>query len=96
MEKQEKVKADGILLFNPNEKAPDFVKGSLVITPNKLIAWLKDNKQYLTEYNGNKQLKLQILEGNTKDGDAFLYANVDTWKPTEKVEVAVEAEADPF
>jgi len=40
---------DGLNVFTPNEKAPDFVKASLVINPTKLIAWLKENDQHLTK-----------------------------------------------
>jgi hypothetical protein len=67
---------EGIAVFNPHEKAPEFVVGSLVITPNDLVSWLKSNPDYLTEYKGKKQLKLQI-----KKGTKGLYATVDTYKP---------------
>lgn len=74
---KEKIYPKGIITFAKNEKAPDFVKGTVVITPNDLMEWLKENQSLLTEYNGKKQLKLQLLEG--KMG---LYFVVDDWKPT--------------
>ncbi len=70
---------EGIRVFSPHAKAKDFVKGSLVITPNDLFKWLKANENLLTEYEGKKQLKLQILEG--KKG---LYVAVDTYRKEEK------------
>lgn len=70
---------DGVAVFNPHEKAPEFVVGTLVITLNDLISWAKLNEGLLTEYKGKKQLKLQI-----KKGTKGLYTTVDTYKPKEK------------
>jgi hypothetical protein len=66
----------GVMVFSPNSKAPDFVKGSVVISLNELIQYCKDNPNLLTEYKGNKQLKLQLL-----DGKKGLYFVVDEYKP---------------
>lgn len=66
----------GIRLFNKHQNAPDFVIGTLVITPNDLVAWLKEQPELMTEYNGAKQIRLQVLK--SKDGN--LYAAVDTYK----------------
>jgi len=77
--KKEKVFPKGMMAFKPNEKAPDFVKASVMVTPNELISWLKENSDYLTDYNGNKQLKLQLLEN-----DKGLYFVVDTYQPTKQ------------
>lgn len=73
------IKPDGIITFQPHEKAPDFVKGSMVITLNKLVAFCKNNPDLLTEYKGEKQLKLQIL-----DGKYGLNLVVDTYKKGDK------------
>ena len=62
-------------LLKKHDKQPDFVKGSIVVTPNDLISWLKKNEGLMSEYEGKKQLKLQLLEG--KNG---LYLSVDTYK----------------
>ena len=67
---------EGVRAFSPRPAAPDFVKGSLVITPNDLFAWLKANESLLTEYNGKKQIRLNILEGQKG-----LYVTVDTFQP---------------
>jgi len=77
--KKEKVFPKGMMAFKPNEKAPDFVKATVMVTPNELISWLKENSDYLTEYKGNKQLKLQLLEN-----EKGLYFVVDTYQPTKQ------------
>lgn len=76
----EKVYPKGIMGFNKKETQPDWLLGTLVITPKLLIEWLKgDGEQYLTEYKENKQLKLNIAKG-----DKGLNITVDTWKPKAK------------
>lgn len=72
----ETVKPKGIVTFKPHEKAPSFVKGTMVISLNDFYAFCKDNPNYLTEYKGAKQLRLNMLEG-----DYGIYFTVDTWKP---------------
>lgn len=71
---------EGLRFFPKHANAPDFVVGTLIITPNDLFAWLKSKPELLTEYDGKKQLKLQLL--NSKAGK--LYAAVDTFKPEPK------------
>lgn len=83
----EKVFAKGIRIFPKHEKQPDFVKGAIVITLNELVQFCKDNPNLLTDYQGQKQLKLQLLDG--KNG---LNLVVDTYKKS-----AVEEKSDlPF
>ena len=74
-----KVYPKGIIVFNPNEKAPSFVKGTIVISPNQLTEWLEQNPDHVTDYKGEPQLKLQLLEG-----DKGLYVIVDTYKSKDK------------
>lgn len=74
--KTEKVYPKGIIAFKPNEKAPSFVKGSVLVTPSDLIEWLKENDSYMTDYKGKLQLKLQLLEN-----EKGLYFVVDTYSP---------------
>lgn len=71
---KEAIKPNGFVTFKPHEKAPDFVKGTLVITLKSFNEWCKNNQQYLTEYKGEKQIKLKVTEG--KYGLNF---EVDTW-----------------
>ena len=55
---------DGLRIYPPNEKSPDFVKGDIVINPEQAIAWLK------------KQHGTVRLELKTKKSDGSLYATV--------------------
>ena len=71
------VYAKGVRLFPAHSNAPDFVKGTIIITPRELVGFIKENPELLTDYNGEKQLKLQLLEG-----DKGLYTKVDTFKPS--------------
>lgn len=76
----EKIYPKGIQTFEPHANAPDFVLGTVIITMRDLIAWIKENENLLTEYNGKKQLKLQL----TKSRDGRPSFSVDTYKPAEK------------
>jgi hypothetical protein len=76
--KKETIYPRGMRVFPKNEKQPQFVLGSLIITPAEFAQWVAENQQYLTDYNGSKQLKLQIL-----NGDKGIYFTVDTYKKTE-------------
>ena len=68
---------EGLRFFNKRDTSPDFVVGALVITLDDLKNFVETRPELLTEYNGKKQLKLQILK--SKEGK--LYSSVDTWKP---------------
>jgi len=68
---------EGLRFFNKKDNQPDFVIGSMVISLNELFAFAKAHPELQSEYNGVKQLKLQIL----KSQKGNLYAKVDTWKP---------------
>lgn len=77
----DKVYPKGVMVFSPRANAPEFVKGSIVISLNELVKFCKENPVLLTEYKGEKQLKLQLKEGNKG-----LYAEVDTYQPGAKKE----------
>lgn len=83
---KEAIYPEGVRVFAPHPKAPDYVKATIVITPNDLVSWLKKNEHLLSEYEGKKQLKLQLLDGNKG-----LYCTVDTYKKEAK-----EDESLPF
>lgn len=83
---------DGVSVFTPSEKAPDFVKASLVINPTKLVKWLQENDQYLKEGEHGLELRTQIKE--SKQGK--LYASVDTFKPKPKAETVEATDDLPF
>lgn len=75
----DKIYPNGIRVFSPRAGAPDFVRGSILITPNELFKWLKENESLLTEYNGEKQISLDLLDGNKG-----LYVAVNTYKKEDK------------
>ena len=72
----DKIYPKGLRTFPPREGTPDFIKGTLIITLNEFVAFCKNSPDLLTEYNGQKQLKCNILEG-----DKGLYFQVDTYRP---------------
>lgn len=67
----------GIRAFKPKV---DFIKAELVISLNELVQFCKENPDMLTEYNGVKQLKIQVKE--TKDGK--VYVDLNNYQPKEK------------
>lgn len=66
----------GIIAFKPKK---DFIKAELVISLNELVKFCKDNPEFLTEYNGEKQLKIQVKE--SKSGK--FYVDHNDWKPNQ-------------
>ena len=73
---EEKKYAKGFRIFNPNENAPDFVVGSVVVNPREFTDFMASMQEFFTEYNGIKQLKFQLLKGSKG-----MYMVVDTYKP---------------
>lgn len=69
----DKIFPEGIRIFAPRSGSPNYVKGSIVITPNALVAWLKANPQFLKEYKGEKQITLDLME--SKEGKTYLSVN---------------------
>jgi hypothetical protein len=60
--------------FAKREGSPDFVLGSLLITIDEFKEFINgEGKQYLSDYDGKKQLRLDILEG--KDGRVNFQVN---------------------
>jgi len=74
----QKIYPKGIQIFPKNEKAPDFVGDTVIITPDVLNYWCSnEGKQHMTDYKGKLQIKLQITyyEGKPQ-------ISVDTYKKT--------------
>ena len=86
-----KIYPKGIVTFAKNEKAPDFVLGTIIINPKELIDWMNQNQNLLAEYKGEKQLRLQALNGNKG-----LYLVVDTYKKENNVVVNQADSSLPF
>jgi hypothetical protein len=93
---KETIYAQGLRFFNPRETAPEFVKGEVIVNLKEFFDFVSTQKEHYTEYQGNKQLKLNMLSGNKG-----MYFTVDTFKPApkgaapQKVEVASAADL-PF
>jgi hypothetical protein len=85
----EKVYPKGLRTFPPRAEAPDFVKGTLIITLNEFFNFCKERPDLMTEYNDQKQLKCNILEG-----DKGLYFQVDTWRPDANQQPEPQPEVD--
>ena len=82
----------GIRLFEKKATQPDFVLATGVITPNELVQFLKDNPELMTEYNGQKQVRIQLL--TSKAGKPYIA--VDTWKPTAQGAASAPATQDTY
>lgn len=70
----EKEFVNGLRVFKPHEKAPDFIKLDMSIEVSDLLAWLGAREE--------KELRIQVKE--SKKGK--LYAEVDNWKKEHKSE----------
>jgi len=73
---KEIIYAKGLRAFNKHEKSPDFVVGTVVVSIDEFTQFIKDNEKYQTEYNGKKQLKLEV----TKNRDGVLVYSINTYK----------------
>ena len=74
----ETIYLEGVRMFPPTDGVPEFVKGAGVIAINKLVKFLKDHPDYMSDYKGEPQVKFQLLDG--RNG---LYFTVDTYKKQE-------------
>ena len=63
---------DGLMVKQPHEKAPDFVKMSISIKRKELGNWLRGKD--------DEWINIQVKE--SKNGK--LYAAVDNWKPEQQ------------
>lgn len=57
----DKIYPRGFNIFPPRAGAPDFVRGTISIEPKQLIAFLQENKQYMSDKG---YFKFDLLEGN--------------------------------
>lgn len=73
----EDVLIEGMRFFNPHANAPTFVIGEMVISLNDFFAWCKAHPELHSDYQGVKQVRIQIKE--SKQGN--LYGSVNTYKP---------------
>jgi len=73
----EKTYIGGIRVFPKKQNAPDFVIGNGTITISKFMQFCEENKNLLTQYKGEDQLRFNI----TRNKDNSFSITVDTWKP---------------
>jgi len=71
---------DGIRVFKPNEKAPAFVKGEIVIKRKELQTWLNDQ---------DDEVRLTIKESHK----GSYYLEVNNYKPENKNTASFNAQA---
>jgi hypothetical protein len=74
--------ADGFRWFDRKDNQPDFVLGSISVTPAKLLEWVNANPELTSEYQGDKQVWFQVLK--SKDGK--VYAKLNTGKQGKKTD----------
>ncbi len=87
-EKKELVKCKGVFTFNPKDNAPNFVLGTIVITLEDFLEFVKgEGREYVTDYKGKRQIKLNVT--SMKEGRGILVA-VDTWKPSTGVTTSTD------
>ena len=62
---------DGLRVFPPRAKAPDFIKGAMLINRDEMIAWLQAQP--------DEEVRLDIKAA--KPPKTSWYCTVDNWKP---------------
>lgn len=71
----EKEFVSGLYWNDPNERAPDFVKGRISLNADKFAEWLSRQERSEKGY-----VNVQILR--KRDGSGY-YAVLDDWKPSQ-------------
>lgn len=73
-EENEPIFPKGVIVFEPHEKAPDFIIAEIVISPETLATFLDENSDLLhTHEKYGEQLKLTLKE--SKGGKLYLQVN---------------------
>lgn len=73
----EKKYVNGVRFFPKKESQPDFVIGSIVLNPEQIAQWAKENPDLCSDYKGQQQIKLDVLR--SKQGE--VYTQLNTFKP---------------
>lgn len=63
----------GIIVFSPNEKAPDFVKAEIIIGVEEFKEFLDETSDTVENEKYGEQLKLTLKE--SKEGKLYLQIN---------------------
>jgi hypothetical protein len=72
----EKIYVQGFRTFAKSENAPAFVLGTLIIDVADFKEFVNNNQHLLTEYNGKKQLKINM----TKSDKGQVIFKIDTYQ----------------
>jgi hypothetical protein len=86
---QEKKFPEGISVFQPNDKAPEWVIANLSIRPEEFKKWLDENKEAVSERGF---LRLDIK--NSKKGSYYLEVNTYKKQEADVVQETANAIAD--
>jgi hypothetical protein len=78
---QDKIWVDGMRVYKPDERAPQFVKVNVVLHREDLMAWLATQT--------DDKIKVQVKEASA----GHYYAEVDTYKKDAAPEPAPKAPA---
>ena len=87
-----KVYANGVRFFERSDKQPEFVLGSLIITPEDLQEWVNSNPEHTSTYKGKAQVKFQIKR--SKDGKVYL--DLDNYKQHSEPAIIEDKDDLPF
>lgn len=75
---------DGLIYFPSKASAPEWADGKIIIYPKKLGAWMKANPEFVTKYNGEDQVVLDINKSKESTAETPKgYARVNTYKKEE-------------
>lgn len=85
MEK-ETIFVDGMMWKDPSPKAPDWIKGNILINSAKLMEFLHNNQEYLSEKGW---LSIDLKESKKTGG---MYMTLNTYKPEKKEDVPREVD----
>lgn len=78
----------GVSVFLPNEKAPDFVKAELYINPLQFAEFCRLHPEWMSE-KGFMKLSIKKSQKGT------LYCDVNTYKPQKQVRLAPDGSPYP-
>lgn len=95
----ENIFVDGIRVFKPHEKAPEFVKANLVITSAELTAWLKqhtgDDGKVRVDLKKSQKGELYLALNTYKKGEQTAPAQTEQApEPVAKAEETIVIEGD--
>lgn len=89
MNSTEKIFVDGLGFHDPSEKAPEYILGKITVCPKRLLAWLEEHKDKVSEKGW---LNIDVKRSKNT-GDPYLELN--TYKPDTATVVKQAVETQP-